>query len=304
MQRSIQHEPLLVQQLKTSQWAFPIHTHNHFELIMTLSGGGHHIINGNQFPYQSGDVFFLGPLDNHYFTIDEDTRFYCLSFTEQYLAGLIKDGICPWQQLCEQSLHKGHQVTGSIVTDRREQKNLFALVEIILAEQTNNSRLTSNPIVESIIRTILSLLDRQLTQCQPMPSVLKTAPSILTQRIVTYICHHIAEPNDLRMENLAEVFNYSQSHLSALFKQHIGESIQQYIIRYKLRLVETGLTLSAKTISQIADELGFTDVCHLNKLFKRYYQRTPTDYRRACQMSREPIFSLTKRRERWQFVGS
>lgn len=100
------------------------------------------------------------------------------------------------------------------------------------------------------------------------------------QRIGTYICHHITRPDHLRMEKMADVFNYSQSHLSALFKQQAGESINQYIIRYKLQLVETRLRLSSMTISQIADEFGFTDICHLNKLFKRYYQTTPTDYRR------------------------
>ncbi|GAB3942358.1 hypothetical protein GCM10028805_06870 [Spirosoma harenae] len=129
------------------------------------------------------------------------------------------------------------------------------------------------------MKTILSLVDRQLSQQQGLPATTVHSSS-LVQRIGAYICHHITRPEYLRMEKMADVFNYSQSHLAALFKQQAGESISQYIIRYKLQLVETRLRLSGMNISQIADEFDFTDICHLNKLFKRYYQTTPTEYRR------------------------
>ena len=281
MKRCMQYEPLIAQQLDLSSWSFPMHTHNHFELILIRSGSGHHVIDGNRFRYQPNDVFFLGPLDKHYFVIDEKTRFDVLSFTESYLAGLTSIGTPTWLQIRAHSVLKCQQLVGSIVTDWREQQNLSALVDIILAERNNQCQLFSNPVVESIMRTILSLVDRQLTQHQLQPAFSLNNSSALIQRIVTYVWHHITEPDCLRIEKLADVFHYSQSHLSALFKQQAGESIQQYIIRYKLKLVETRLGLSTMTISQIADELGFTDVCHLNKLFKRYYQQTPTNYRRG-----------------------
>ena len=83
---------------------------------------------------------------------------------------------------------------------------------------------------------------------------------------------------------MADVFHYSPSHFSALFKQQAGDSIQQFIIRHKLKLVAMRLRQSSLTVSQVADEFGFTDVCHLNKLFKRYYKRTPTTYRQSLSI--------------------
>ncbi|GAB3276676.1 hypothetical protein GCM10027347_50350 [Larkinella harenae] len=150
---------------------------------------------------------------------------------------------------------------------------------MVLTEQNNFRQLDANQIVETLMKTILSLVDRQLTQHQGL-SLPNAGASSLMQRIGVYICQHITMPDRLRMEKMADVFNYSQSHLCALFKQQAGESINQYIIRYKLQLVEARLRLSTMSISQIADEFRFTDICHLNKLFKRYYQTTPTEYRR------------------------
>ncbi|GAB4012738.1 AraC family transcriptional regulator [Spirosoma migulaei] len=280
MKRNMQHELLTVQVMETNQWSYPVHNHNHFELILIRTGSGQHIINGNRFAYQAGDIFFLGHLDSHYFLIDKMTCFCCLSFTELYMTGLTTPGTDGWLQIKERALTTSRQLVGSIVTDLIEQQNLNALVDILLTEQQNHRPLISNQIVEALMKTILSLIDRQLAQQQGLNSSTVSAASLM-QRIGVYICQHITMPDHLRMEKMADVFNYSQSHLSALFKQQAGESINQYIIRYKLQLVETRLRLSSMTISQIADEFGFTDICHLNKLFKRYYQATPTEYRRS-----------------------
>ncbi|GAB3800023.1 AraC family transcriptional regulator [Spirosoma humi] len=280
MKRSIQHELLTVHVVETSQWAFPIHDHNHFELILIRTGNGQHVINGNRFTYQPGDVFFLGPLDNHYFVVDKLTSLCSISFTELYMNGLTTLRTDGWPQIRERGLTASQQLAGSIITDRTEQKNLNALVEIVLTEQNNHRPLVSNQIVDALMKTILSLVDRQLHQQPGLPATNRHSASLM-QRMGAYICHHITSPDHLRMEKMADVFNYSQSHLAALFKQQAGESISQYIIRYKLQLVETRLRLSGMSISQIADEFGFTDICHLNKLFKRYYRTTPTEYRRS-----------------------
>lgn len=270
MKRSIQHEPLLVQQFQVDHGSTPAHAHNHYELILIQTGSGYHFINGNRFSYQTGDVFFLGPSDNQSLQITQKTCFYSLSFTPLYLSNLKTT-----------SPHSWHCIEQPLLSSRTEQRNLLALAEIVVAEQQSLKPLSANPIVESLMKTILSFVDRLLGQHPFTAGARQSASSELTQRIIAYVCQHITEPDLLRMERLADVFNYSASHLGALFKEQVGESIQQYIIRYKLERVETRLSLSTMSISQIADEFGFSDVCHLNKLFKRYYHRTPTTYRRS-----------------------
>ena len=278
MKRIIQHEPLLVEQFEADQWTLPVHTHNHFELILIQAGRGDHLVNDNRFAYQAGAVFLLSPSDSHCFTIREKTRFYCLSFTELYLARLLSTNTHSWLAGEEPAWRLYRSQSGSLITDPAEGQKLMALVEIILAEQYSPGPLFANPVVESLMSLILHLLTRQSAQAGL--TARQTASSSLTQRMMAYVCRYISEPDFLRLEKMAATFNYSQGHLGTLFKQEVGESIQQYIIRYKLKLVETRLSLSTMTISQIADEFGFSDVSHLTKLFKRYYHHTPTHYRR------------------------
>ncbi|WP_460961378.1 AraC family transcriptional regulator [Spirosoma litoris] len=277
---SSQHEPLLIEQLDITPCSTSGQQLAHYGLMLIQTGVGEYIVNGNRYVCQAGDVFFLGPSDTHSFNISQKTSFYRLSFSKSYLANLATTNAHPWPHIQAYSA----PFSGAIITNRTEQRNLLALVEIILAEQQRLCPLVANPVVESLMKAILSLVDRHLAQHSFGVDLPSTTPSTFIQRVVAYISQHITEPNLLRMENLADVFNYSASHLAALFKQQVGDSIQQYIIRYKLKQVETRLSLSTMTVSQIADEFGFSDVCHLNKLFKRYYQHTPTNYRRSMSL--------------------
>lgn len=107
-----------------------------------------------------------------------------------------------------------------------------------------------------------------------------TRPQAL-EDILVYIRQQIYFPEKLRIEHLCEQFNYSPNYLSIFFKRQTGESLQHYILRYKLKLIETRLLYSDRSISQISFEFGFTDESHLSKLFKKYYQITPGDFRKS-----------------------
>jgi AraC family L-rhamnose operon regulatory protein RhaS len=292
MKRHIQLEPLLIQQIEINQWSFPVHTHDFYELIIIRRGSGFHTINGNRFPYAAGDVFLLGPSDYHSFSIIEKSHFCVLSFTEPYLTSLttIKKGV--WKLIKDYSLHTTQGFAGSLITNTTDQQHLNALVSIVLMEQKSHFQLSS-PVMESLMGAILNLLERQLSpdHLKSMPS--PTPSTDLVRGIVAYICQHIMEPEQLRIDQLAEVFHYSPGHLSAVFKQQVGESLQGYIIQYKLKLVEKRLRLSSMTISQIADEFGFTDISHLTKLFKRYYRHAPMVYRKDLLLTQGVSIPLT-----------
>jgi len=89
-------------------------------------------------------------------------------------------------------------------------------------------------------------------------------------RMLTYINENIDKPELLKVDNLADVFMMSSTYVSEFFKKLVKIPLKEYIIKAKLKLVEIRLLNSDFTLTQIADDLGFTDVSHLSKTFKRY----------------------------------
>lgn len=284
MKRFNQYEPFNISLFELNEWPYPLHNHNHFEIIFINKGNGIHIINEHRFNYQEGDVFLLGPEDYHIFEITTSTQFCYVRFTELFFQGSQNEWKEKnWQQTIEYLFHTPYQACGSLVKDADEKKRLDHLVTVLLDEYTNRKKQFAENILGYVLRAIISILARNISQEAFNAQKEGQNRSKALEDILIYVRQQIYYPEKLRMEHLAERFQYSPNYLSIFFKRQTGESLQQYIVRYKLKLVETRLRFSDWSISQIAYELGFSDESHLNKLFKKYYQLTPGDFRKSME---------------------
>lgn len=268
---------LSIKNLILDQWTLPDRLTDEYTLLLIQSGEGHHLVNGNQFAYGPGDIFFLGIQDEYGLLITQPTNLYRLTFSPSFVSTLPSADSAGWAYLN----WSASPWLESLTTDATSQDNVRALLSILLSEERSLRPLTNNAIVSGLMKTLLSLLDRLFSQRGVTIPTQPTHSLDVTRRVIAYISQHIHEPNQLRMDALADEFNYSPGHLSTLFRQQAGDSIQQFIIRHKLKLVASRLRHTSLTVSQIADEFGFSDVCHLNKHFKRQYNHTPTVYRQC-----------------------
>jgi AraC-like DNA-binding protein len=82
---------------------------------------------------------------------------------------------------------------------------------------------------------------------------------------------------------VARVARVSPSHLRALFRCHLGESVQQRLTAVRLDAALRLLAEGSEPIAAIALAVGFSDQTALTRALRRERATTPAAYRRRLR---------------------
>lgn len=99
----------------------------------------------------------------------------------------------------------------------------------------------------------------------------------------SYINSHYAER--ITLDDLSRSISINKFYLQKLFKRCIGLSPNEYLIHTRLTRAKQLLRNSSHPISQIAMDVGISNIGHFISLFKRYEGITPSAYRQRWYIS-------------------
>lgn len=85
--------------------------------------------------------------------------------------------------------------------------------------------------------------------------------------------------------DLQRALGYSPAHLNRLFKEHFALTPYEYLQKCKFRYARNLLQSTDITMQKIAYEIGYSNLSHFFKNFRKYYGVTPGEYRKNAQAS-------------------
>lgn len=264
-----------------SSWEKRPHKHNFFEIVYVEKGAGLQCINQHEFEYKEGNIFLLPPLDCHSFKIAEPSRFYFIRFTDNYF---LQDGgltsYKDWFDKIAYIIANYNKVPGDIISTERERNFIIDNIKSIYQEYLSADSY-SEAIIAGSIASTLNILARSIEK-----RYVDQANEIDNRfgDILRYINTHIFNSDNLRVPVLAEKFSISKTYFSEYFKKQSGISLADYIIKSKLRIVETKVLHTDLSLKEIAYQLNFTDSSHLAKSFKKVYGMTVKEFRSSGQV--------------------
>ncbi|WP_211277214.1 helix-turn-helix domain-containing protein [Thermoflavifilum aggregans] len=88
---------------------------------------------------------------------------------------------------------------------------------------------------------------------------------------------------------LSETLQKDYHYLSNLFSEHENITIEQYVMLQKIEKVKELLSYGEMSLSEIAEELGYSSVAHLSGQFKRMTGFTPTQFRKLKDHHRKSL---------------
>lgn len=103
------------------------------------------------------------------------------------------------------------------------------------------------------------------------------------ERIVDIMNYLKSHYRDVTLDELAENFNLSKPYLSKYIKENAGITFQDAVKEARMKKARKLLKDSNQTVESIAAAVGYDNVEHFNRLFKKIYGLTPVQFRRESR---------------------
>ena len=103
----------------------------------------------------------------------------------------------------------------------------------------------------------------------------------LPPRVLRRVCDHIDANIDqrIRVEALAKLANLSVWYFVRAFKQSVGATPHDYLIRRRVERTLELLSGTELSLSEIALAAGFSDQSHCARRFRQHVGMSPREYR-------------------------
>ena len=99
----------------------------------------------------------------------------------------------------------------------------------------------------------------------------------LVADLISYIKNNYGE--QIKNQDIAAYFNYHPNHLNRLIKKQTGLSFKEFVIRHRINVSKNLLISTSDSITEIAENCGFSSPSYFAKMFLKYEGITPREYR-------------------------
>ncbi len=248
----------------------PRHAHiDWFELTIVKAGEGEIVTDDKKSKVSGGDIYLSFPCDMHEIISDrkKPLQFDFFSF---------KTELSPFSDELEAIMQNFASPDARIFKSERAS----TLVENIIAELNEEESVLKKEAVSSLLRLILIEIIRSFKGESKKVRHSESSEAFCYQ-IMNYINTHIYTIKNL--SELAFVFDYNYSYISAFFKEHTGETLASYYKRRKIEIAKQLMREGELSESHIAELLGYSTLYAFIKAFKNYTGMAPGTFKKSLK---------------------
>lgn len=248
------------------------HSHDYYEFYFFLEGEVSIVIEGVAYPLKYGDIVFIPPQVAHNRIIHDTScpyRRFVFWISREYLARLVKESPAYGYLMQKAQEEKRYLFSNDIITFHAIEFQIFTLIE-----ETKFERFGRETRIPLCINALLLQLNRIVYEREHPRSVKERQE--LCQSVIYYIEEHLEE--ELSLEHLSGQLFVSKYHISHTFKNQMGISVHQYILKKRMQASREAI-LSGESISTVYLKYGFKDYSSFYRAFKKEYGMSPKEYR-------------------------
>jgi two-component system response regulator YesN len=122
------------------------------------------------------------------------------------------------------------------------------------------------------------LTEEIVTQLEQLNQDKKLADKKPIRLAKQYIKEKYTQP--ITLEEVSNQIGFNPTYFSSLFKKETGQNFLEYLTDTRIQAAKQLLADTNRSVIQVSEEVGYIDIKHFTKLFKKATGLTPSEYRK------------------------
>lgn len=142
----------------------------------------------------------------------------------------------------------------------------------------------SEPSRERAMGALLTLILVELERANGSPLHEASEATSLARQALEYVELHALRP--LSLEDVARAVGRTSAHVASVVRRETGRTVGEWILMQRMGEARRRLRGTDASMEVIAREVGYADVTHFIRQFRKVHGQTPAQWRRAQQQAR------------------
>ena len=255
---------------------FPPHSHNYVEMIYMCKGCTHHLINGEDVYLQEGEILLLSQkaVQEIYPAGKEDIAVNFIILPE-FFGECLKIIASERNMLRDFVINclRGENLSCGYfhfkVTDILPIQNLIENLIFTVWNRQPNKR-SINQVTMGLLFLLL------MNQMDKLETGTESEPQRFVMQILAYVEEHY---RDGELSALAENMHYDLCWLSKEIRKRTGKTYTELVQDKRLKQAAYLLKNTVMPVTDIATEVGYSNISYSQRIFQKRYHMTPKKYR-------------------------
>lgn len=253
---------------------------DYFSFILTLDGAGVYFLDENEFPFDSGTIYFTNPGHLKSYELYESKEAYIITLTESFLRDFVHQEI-----YAEFPFLLAEKVPPTRLAPE-DLADFEQLYQQIMSEFNGNSPFKYRILGNLFMVLLLKIKAKFWSDYNPMEEGSRDSQIVrsfkkLLESEFREMLENGAGAGKLQAQDFAKKLSLHPNYLNSVIKSKTGRTVNDWISKRMLSVAKSLLMSTTQSAKEIGYQLGFSEPTHFSRFFKKHTRQSPSAYRKA-----------------------